>query len=87
MQQPHGPEVFVNWVRLWPVVAARLAAGEIGPAVNAGRQMLDPSQQRFEEELEALLVAACAAWDNGQPERAGLSLSDALELAEALRYC
>jgi MalT-like TPR region len=87
MQRPHGPEVFVNWVRLWPVVAVHLAAGEIEPAVNASRQMLDRSQQRFEDELEALLMAACAAWDNGQPERAGLSLTDALELAEALRYC
>jgi eukaryotic-like serine/threonine-protein kinase len=87
MQRPHGPEVFVNWVRLWPVVAVHLAAGEIEPAVDASRQMLEPSQQRFEDELETLLVAACAAWDNGRPERAGLSLTDALALAEALRYC
>ena len=52
MKAPHGPEIFVNWVRLWPVVATHLAAGPTAEAVATGRQMLDPSQQRFEDELK-----------------------------------
>jgi hypothetical protein len=86
MKAPHGPEIFVNWVRLWPVVAVHLAAGRTAEAVAAGRQMLDPSQQRFEDELESLLQSACDAWDAGDPETARLAMGKALGLAGELRY-
>jgi class 3 adenylate cyclase len=86
MKAPHGPEIFVNWVRLWPVVATHLAANRTTEAVAAGRQMLDPSQQRFEDELESLLQSACQAWDAGDPGTARLAMGRALGLAGELRY-
>jgi class 3 adenylate cyclase/tetratricopeptide (TPR) repeat protein len=85
-KKAHGVERFVNWVRLWPVVAVHLAAGRVEPAVEAARQMLDPSQQRFEDELESLLTSACQAWDTGEASEAEEALSDALVVAEELRY-
>jgi hypothetical protein len=48
--------------------------------------MLDPSQQRFEDELESLLVSACDQWDHGDPASAESALRKALELAQDLRY-
>jgi tetratricopeptide (TPR) repeat protein len=86
MNAPHGPEVFLNWVRLWPVVAVHLSAGRVGPAIVAARQMLDPSQQRFEDELESLLISACEAWETDDLVNARLSMEKALELASDLRY-
>ena len=37
--------------------------------------MLDPSQQRFENELESLLVSACDQWYDGDPASAEVSPS------------
>jgi hypothetical protein len=48
--------------------------------------MLDPSQQRFEDELESLLVSACDQWDHGDPRAARGALEQALVLAGELRY-
>jgi tetratricopeptide (TPR) repeat protein len=86
MKAPHGPEIFVNWVRLWPVVAVHLAAGLVEPAVVAAHQMLDPSQQRFENELESLVISARQAWDDGDALAAEKALKNALVLAQELRY-
>jgi tetratricopeptide (TPR) repeat protein len=86
MRTPHGPEIFVNWVRLWPVVAVHLTAERVEPAVVAARQMLDPSQQRFENEIESLLIQACGTWDDGDPLAAREALEQALVLARELRY-
>ncbi len=85
-KRAHGVERFVNWVRLWPVVAVHLAAGRVEPAVDAARQMLDPSQQRFEDELESLVTSACRAWDDGKAAEAETALNDALVMARDLRY-
>jgi hypothetical protein len=81
-----GWRIFLNWVRLWPVVAVHLSAGRVGPAIVAARQMLDPSQQRFEDELESLLISACEAWETDDRVNARLSMEKALELASDLRY-
>jgi class 3 adenylate cyclase/tetratricopeptide (TPR) repeat protein len=84
--EAHGVERFVNWVRLWPVVAVHLAAGRVEPAVDAARQMIDPSQQRFEPELESLVTSACQAWDDAEAGRAEKALNDAVAMARHLRY-
>jgi predicted ATPase/class 3 adenylate cyclase len=81
-----GPEMFVNWVRLWPVVATYLTAGQVAEAVDAGRRMLDPSQQRLPDELERMLGSACSAWDEGDSETAAAQLASSLELAHELHY-
>ena len=82
-----GPEMFVNWVRLWPVVATHVSAGRVAEGVAAGRKMLDPSQQRLPDELEQMLGSACTAWDQGDSKTARANLAGALELARGeLRY-
>ena len=40
-----GSGAMYRWVYLFPLLAARLQAGEIDAAVAAARQLIDPSQQ------------------------------------------
>jgi eukaryotic-like serine/threonine-protein kinase len=75
-----------HWVCLWPLIAARLAEGQVAGAVDAGRQLLPAPQQRLPDELEAEVNAAIEAWERDEPERAGEILAVALELAQRLRY-
>jgi hypothetical protein len=81
-----GPYTFLKWVYLWPLIAMSLADGQVSEAVAAGRQMLEPSQQRLPVELEQTLDAACAAWDRGDSETARAKLATSLELAHELHY-
>ena len=74
------------WVCLWPLVAVRLASGQVAEAVEAGRQLLVPPQQRLPEELESSVQAAVAAWDEGRAQLAEQKLGAAVELAQRLRY-
>ena len=55
--------VCYGWAYLWPLVAVHLEAGDIGEAIAASRQLLDPEQQRPPDELESVLTAAHGAWD------------------------
>ncbi|HXW77975.1 MAG TPA: hypothetical protein VEJ84_00670, partial [Acidimicrobiales bacterium] len=75
-----------KWVFLWPVLAVHLKAGSVDGAVAAGRQMLDPSQQRLPGNLETLLGSACRAWEQGDARTAGVKLRRALGLAHKLDY-
>jgi tetratricopeptide (TPR) repeat protein len=75
-----------KWVFLWPVLAVHLKAGAVDGAVAAGRQMLDPSQQRLPGNLEILLASACRAWEQGDARTAGVKLRRALGLAHKLDY-
>jgi tetratricopeptide (TPR) repeat protein len=82
-----GPkEAYFGWVGLWPVIAVHLGAGLVAEAVRAGRQMLDPSQQRLPDELESILGSACAAWERDEPEVARHKLAEALQMAHDLHY-
>jgi tetratricopeptide (TPR) repeat protein len=74
------------WLCLWPLIAVRLASGQVAEAIEAGRQLLETPQQRLPDELEAMLQAAIAAWDNGEAQLARGTLSEAVELAQRLRY-
>jgi hypothetical protein len=76
----------LHWICLWPLIAVRLASGHVLEAVDASRQLLEPSQQRLPDELEPVVEAARAAWDSGSPEVARAKLAQAVELAERLRY-
>jgi DNA-binding SARP family transcriptional activator/tetratricopeptide (TPR) repeat protein len=78
--------VFYAWAYLWPLVAVHLEAGDIGEAVAASRQLLDPEQQRPPDELESVLQAAHRAWDRGHRQVASEKLTAALALARSLRY-
>jgi class 3 adenylate cyclase/tetratricopeptide (TPR) repeat protein len=74
------------WVCLFPLIAARLAAGEIDEAIAASRQLLVPPQQRLPDELESMLVQVSAAWDSGDRQGAADKLAAALDVARDLRY-
>ena len=76
----------VSWVCLWPLIAVHLGAGEVAEAVAAGRQMLEPTQQRLTDELESMLGSACAAWDQEEPEVARAKMAEALQLAKDLHW-
>jgi class 3 adenylate cyclase/DNA-binding SARP family transcriptional activator len=75
-----------RWVYLFPLIAARLQAGDAAAAVAAARQILDPEQQLLPDELMTALDAACAAWDDGAIGAAGEGLAGALRLAHDLHY-
>jgi class 3 adenylate cyclase/tetratricopeptide (TPR) repeat protein len=74
------------WVCLFPLIAARLSAGEIDEAVAASRQLLVPPQQRLPDELASMLTTAGVAWDSGDGQGAADKLAAALDLAGDLRY-
>jgi class 3 adenylate cyclase len=75
-----------GWVHLCPLLAVHLSAGNVAEAVAAGRQLLDPAQQRLADDLESTVAAACAAWDRGESELARTELAAALVLAHEHRY-
>ena len=69
---------------LWPLVAARLASGRVVDALEAGRQLLTPSQHRLPEELEALVQLASDSWEQGKLRLARQNLTEAVGLAQRL---
>ncbi|HUC14312.1 MAG TPA: AAA family ATPase [Acidimicrobiales bacterium] len=71
---------------LWPLAGAHLDAGQVEGAVGAARQLLEPSQLRLPDELEAAVQAACEAWDRAGHQLAGRLLGDAVKLARKLGY-
>jgi class 3 adenylate cyclase len=75
-----------RWVYIFPLIAARLRAGDTAAAVAAARQILDPSQQLLPDELMAALNTACTAWDRGEVDAAEADLVGALDLAHDLNY-
>jgi tetratricopeptide (TPR) repeat protein len=66
---------------LWPLIGARLSAGEIDEAVAASRQLLVPPQQRLPDELESMLLSVRTAWDGEDRAGAAEKLAAALGLA------
>ena len=75
-----------HWVCLWPLIAVRLAGGQIAEAIDASQQLLVPPQMRLPDELESAVETAGAAWDKGDRQLARAKLIQALELAEQLGY-
>ena len=75
-----------RWIGLWPLVATHLEASKVAEAVAAGRQMIEPSQERLPDELESRLESACSAWERDQPEVARDKLAEALQMAHDLHY-
>ena len=75
-----------RWVYLFPLIAARLQAGDVAAAVAAARQIVDPAQQLLPDDLMAALDAACAAWDRGEAGQAADGLAGALRQAHDLHY-
>jgi predicted ATPase/class 3 adenylate cyclase len=74
------------WVCLWPLISVRLAANQVGEAVEAARRLLVPPQQRLPDELGAAVQASIDAWEQGDPLSAMETLTAAIEMARQLRY-
>jgi hypothetical protein len=81
-----GTRAMYEWVYLFPLLAARLQAGEIAEAASAARQIIDPSQQLLPDDLTAALAAACESWDQGDPAETARHLTQALAVARARAY-
>jgi tetratricopeptide (TPR) repeat protein len=77
---------FFKGLCLWPLMSVQLASGDIASAVAAGCEMLEPSQVRLPDELEALIEGAKAAWDRHEPAATAVQLNYALQLACQLGY-
>jgi hypothetical protein len=75
-----------KWLCLWPLMAVRLALGQIHEAVETGRELLTPPQLRFPDALESLLESAVARWGRRRPCASGEQACRALELADRLEY-
>ncbi len=75
-----------RWVYLFPLLAARLRAGELDAAVAAARALIDPSQMLLPDDLTAALTAASESWANGKPAETGQHLANALTLASEHAY-
>jgi hypothetical protein len=67
-------------------MAVRLGTGNVSEAVKASRRLLEPSQQRLPDELEPVVIAAQAAWDNGDRELTQAKLAQAVDLAHELHF-
>ncbi len=76
----------LNWVAVWPLIGICLAQNQIAEAVDYARKLLIPTQQPQPEVLAAPLQAAIQAWEQAQPERAYVCLTQAAALAEPMGY-
>jgi tetratricopeptide (TPR) repeat protein len=73
-----------QWAARWPLLAIALAQGQIAEAVEHGRALLDPQQQRLPDALLAPLESALAAWERGEVGLARSELGRSIELAREL---
>ena len=85
----HAPTVIAEAVLsgpvlLFPLIAARLALGQVAEAVTAARRLLNPAPPRLAGDVRSLLAAASAAWEAGEPALAGDQLTAALAAADDL---
>jgi len=75
-----------RWIYLFPLLAARLQAGEVDEATEAARQIIDPAQQLLSDDLMAALTEACRSRDQGNAAETTERLTAALALARARAY-
>ena len=57
---------------------------QVAEAVEAGRQLLAPPQQRLPDELVSMVQAAITAWEDEELQLAEEKLGQSVELAERL---
>ena len=81
-----GSGAMYRWVYLFPLLAARLQAGELDPAVTAARALVDPSQMLLPDDLTAALTAASESWAGGKATETAKHLATALTLASKHAY-
>jgi tetratricopeptide (TPR) repeat protein len=75
-----------NWVAIWPLIGICLAQHRTAEAIDFARKLLAPTTQPQPETIARSLQEAIQAWEQGQPEQAFSSLTQAAALAEPLGY-
>ena len=82
-----GSGAMYQWVYLFPVLAVRLQAGELGEAAAAARAIIQPTQQLLPGDLTTALAEVGDAWDEGNRAETTERLTRALALASAHGFC
>jgi tetratricopeptide (TPR) repeat protein len=85
MQKTVQAQMFV-WVAVWPLIGICLAQNRLAEAVEYARKLFSPTTQPQPKAVAACLQAAVHAWEQGKPEKASTSLTQAANLAEPLGY-
>jgi hypothetical protein len=75
-----------QWIVLWPLIGAALAQDDLEDATGCARALLEPSQQRMADDVEAAIQAAVQAWDQEDINSARNWLQNALERAQEAGY-
>lgn len=68
------------------MIAVALHDNYLSLAVEHGRVLLNPSQQRLPDTLAASLEQAILAWEAGAPETAPVLLHQSIGLAQRMHY-
>ena len=71
---------------LWPLIAVALHDNYLSLAVEHGRVLLEPSQQRLPDALAASLEQAILAWEAGAPETAQVLLHQSMGPTQRMHY-
>lgn len=86
-QWQQSPLVYpFQWQALWPLIGVALARGQEDDAWTYVQALLEPTQQRLPDELNAALIAAAQAKAENQVGAARLHLDRAMELAREMGY-
>jgi len=75
-----------RWVALLPVLALDVEAGDLGAAVAAVAEILEPAQQRLPDRLESALAASLAARAHGDAGETRATLARSVDAARSLGY-
>lgn len=75
-----------QWLGRFPLIAVALLQGKLSLAIEEARIILNPSQQRLPEALEASLAQAIQAWETDQHTEARTILNEAITLAQQAHY-
>lgn len=75
-----------QWLAHWLLLDTALREDRVQDALPAARAMIDDSQQKLPDDIEAALEAAIAAWESGEEDAVRGVLERAAEQARRLGY-
>ena len=75
-----------QWTAYLPLIAVALRNAEVAEGVQYARALLEPTQQRLPDPLDAPLTQAVQFFEQGQTDSARVSLQQAIAAAEQMRY-
>ena len=83
---PNHGSATCQWLARFPLIAVALHQEKFSVAIDETRLILDPSQQRLPEALEASLAEAVRAWETGRSAVARTILNESMALAHQMHY-